>query len=68
MSFVIVMQLLHVSEYKSCRIGKEVPSLLAKVFSWSYCLLCSDIVYVINVVINNILMYFSFIHISDLII
>ena len=32
MSFVIVMQLLHVSEYKSCRIGKEVPSLLAKVF------------------------------------
>ena len=30
--------------------------------------LCPDIVYAINVVINNIQMYFSFIHTSDLIV
>ena len=54
---------------KRCRWGKEVPSLLARVvlFLWSYCLLCSDIVYAINVAINNILRYFSFKHTSDLI-
>ena len=50
---------------KSCRCGKKVPSILARVLLSlrSYCLLCSDVAYAIIVVINNILMYFSFIHI-----
>ena len=56
--------------YKSCHLGKKVPSLLATVllFLLSYCLLCSDIAYAINVVINNIRMYFSSKHTSDSII
>ena len=57
----------YIKKIKVAARGK-VPSLLARILFLSYCLLCTDIVYVISVVINNIRMYFSFIHASDLII